>query len=107
VAERLLGRDVVRRAEHAPVRGQALLVERAGDAEVGDLAEPSSSTRTFWGLTSRWTMPRSWAAPSARAISIAYAIASATAGAEAADALLERLAVDVLEDDVRDAVAAS
>ena len=37
VAERLLGRDVVGRAEHAPVGGQAVLVERARDAEVGDL----------------------------------------------------------------------
>ena len=37
VAERLLGRDVVGRAEHAAVGGQPVLVERAGDAEVGDL----------------------------------------------------------------------
>ena len=35
--ERLLGRDVVRRAEHAAVGGQALLVQRARDPEVGDL----------------------------------------------------------------------
>ena len=39
-------------------------------------AEPSSSMRTFWGLTSRWTIRRAWAASSARAISIAYATAS-------------------------------
>ena len=37
VAERLLGRDVVRRAEDAAVGRQALLLERAGDPEVGDL----------------------------------------------------------------------
>ena len=37
VAERLLGRDVVGRAEHAAGGGQALRLERAGDAEVGDL----------------------------------------------------------------------
>ena len=37
MAERLLGRDVVGRAQHAAVGGQALLVERAGDAEVRDL----------------------------------------------------------------------
>ena len=37
VAERLLGRDVVGRAEHAAVGRQPVLVERARDAEVGDL----------------------------------------------------------------------
>jgi hypothetical protein len=37
VAQRLLGRHVVRRAEHAAVRREAVVVERAGDAEVGDL----------------------------------------------------------------------
>ena len=41
-------------------------------------AAPSSSTRTFCGLTSRWTIWLACAAPSARAISIAYAIASDT-----------------------------
>ena len=35
--ERLLGGDVVGRAEHAPGDRQAFLGERAGDAEVGDL----------------------------------------------------------------------
>ena len=37
LAERLLGRDVVGGPQHAAVGRQALLVERAGDAEVGDL----------------------------------------------------------------------
>ena len=37
LAERLLGRDVVGRAEHAPGDRQPLLGERARDAEVGDL----------------------------------------------------------------------
>ena len=37
VAQRLLGGDVVGRAENAPVGGQTLVGERAGDPEVGDL----------------------------------------------------------------------
>ena len=37
---RLLGRDVVGRAEHAPGGGDARLLELAGDPEVGDLGPP-------------------------------------------------------------------
>ena len=37
LAERLLGRDVVGRAEHPPGGGQPLRLQRARDAEVGDL----------------------------------------------------------------------
>ena len=37
LAERLLGRDVVRGAQHAAVGGQPVLLQRARDAEVGDL----------------------------------------------------------------------
>ena len=50
-------------------------------------------------------MWRAWAAPSARAISIAYATASAIGEpALPADPLLQRLALDVLEHDVRPAL---
>ena len=49
VAERLLGRDVVGRAEHAAVGGQALLLERAGDAEVGDLRRALARPRARSG----------------------------------------------------------
>jgi hypothetical protein len=50
VAERLLGRDVVGRAEHAAVGGQALVVERAGDAEVGDLGRALLVDQDVLGL---------------------------------------------------------
>ena len=64
-------------------------------------ARPSSSSSTFCGFTSRCTSPRSCAACSARPISIAYATASLDRQrALAADAVLERLAAHVLEDDV-------
>ena len=57
--------------------------------------------RTFWGLTSRWTSRRAWAAARPRPTSIAYAAASSSGSLpEPVDPLLQRLAVDVLEDDV-------
>jgi serine/threonine protein kinase len=54
------------------VEGETLKqrIRRMGRLPV-TFAVPSVSTRTFWGLTSRWTIPRSWAAERARAISIA------------------------------------
>ena len=101
LAERLLGRDVVGRAEHAPVGGQPLLVERAGDPEVGDLGRALLVDQDVLGLD------------------VAVDDVAGVGGAEragdldrvgdrlgdrqppvAADAVLERLALDVLEDDV-------
>ncbi len=65
-------------------------------------APPSSPIRMFCGLTSRWTISRSCAAPSARAISIAYASASGSSSRPSRRiSVLERLAFDVLEHDVR------
>ena len=105
VAERLLGRDVVRRAEHAAVGGQPLLLQRAGDAEVGDLGGALLVDEDVLRLD------------------VAVDDAARVRGAEragdldrvgdrlvdrqaphAADPLLERLALDVLEDDVGPAV---
>ena len=105
VAERLLGRDVVGGPEHAAVGGQPLLVERARDAEVGDLGRALRVDEHVLRLD------------------VAVHDAAVVRGAEragdldrvgdrlvdrepahAADALLERLALDVLEDDVGTAV---
>ena len=69
------------------------------------LAEPSSSIRTFWGLTSRWTMWRACAAlERARDLDRVGDRLVDRQAAHAADAVLERLALDVLEDDVGPAV---
>ena len=105
VAERLLGGDVVGGAEDAALGGQALLVERAGDAEVGDLGGALLVDQDVLGLD------------------VAVDDVAGVGGAEgagdldrvgdrlvdgqaahAADAVLQRLALDVLEDDVRPAV---
>ena len=91
--------------EHAAVGGQALLVERPGDAEVGDLGRALLVDEDVLGLD------------------VAVDDALGVGGAEragdldrvgdrlgdrqpavAADAVLERLALDVLEDDERRAV---
>src|SRR3712207_7481936 len=45
VPEGLLGRDVVRRAEDAAVRGERGVVERSRDPEVRDLRRDRKSTR--------------------------------------------------------------
>ena len=69
------------------------------------LAEPSSSTSTFWGLTSRWTMlARVRGAERAGDLDRVGDRLVDRQPAHAADALLQRLALDVLEDDVRAAV---
>ena len=65
-------------------------------------AAPSSSTRTFWGLTSRCTMPRVVGdAERAGDLDGVGDRLGHRQAAEAADAVLQRLALDVLEDDVR------
>ncbi len=106
VAERLLGRDVVGGAQHAAVRGQALVDEHARDAEVGHLGRPLGVDQDVLGLDV--------------AVDDAAVVRGAQrAGdldrvgdrlgdrqaAQAADALLERLALDVLEHDVGRRVA--
>ena len=69
------------------------------------LAVPSSSMRTFWGLTSRWTMPCVVrGAERAGDLDRVGDRLGDRQPAVAADAVLERLALDVLEDDVRAAV---
>ena len=105
VAEGLLGRDVVRRPQHAPVRRQPVLVQRARDAEVGDLGRALLVHEHVLRLD------------------VAVHDAAGVGGAEgprdldrvgdrlvdrqpahAPDAALERLPLDVLEDDVGPAV---
>ena len=65
---RLFGRDVVARAHGSSRSASAPRCRAMGDAEVGDLHRPSSASRTFCGLMSRWTTPRWCAASSAWAI---------------------------------------
>ena len=68
---RLLGRDVVDRAERHPGPGQVLVVGAPGDAEVGQVSEVLAGaleSSTLAGLTSRWTSPSACASSSAPAI---------------------------------------
>ncbi len=99
--EGLLGGDVVGRTQHAPVGGQPLLVERAGDAEVGDLAGAFFVyEHVLW-----FDVPVNDVA-GVRGPERAGDLDGVSDGfsdrqpAAAADALLERLALHVLEDDV-------
>ena len=101
----LFGREVV----HAAQRRVLLVVHAGGlggfqarDAEIGhlDLAI-LASTRMFWGLMSRWTMPFLWAWSTAARMRMT--MRTAVSGAMRpclADELLERLAGDVLHDDI-------
>ena len=101
VAERLLGRHVVGRAEHAPVGGQAVLVERAGDAEVGDLGRALAVDQHVLRLdVAVHDVVRVGAAERAGDLDRVGDRLVDRQAAHAADALLERLALDVLEDDV-------
>ena len=102
VAERLLGRDVVGGAEHAAGGGQALRLERAGDAEVGDLRAAVGVDQDVLRLHVAVDE-----AVGVRALERAADLDRVgdrlghRQPAEAADAVLERLALDVLEHDVR------
>ena len=105
VAERLLGGDVVGRAQHAPVGGQALLGHRAGDAEVGDLGGALLVDQDVLGLdvaVDDVALVRG--AERARDLDRVGDRLGHGQPPEPADAVLERLALDVLEDDVRAAV---
>ncbi len=103
--ERLLGRDVVGRPQHPAIRGEALLLERAGDPEVSDLGRALLVDQDVLRLD------------------VAVDDVAGVCGAQgprdfdrvgdrlghrqpslAADPLLERLALHVLEHDVRTAL---
>jgi hypothetical protein len=102
VAQRLLGRHVVRGAEHAPVGGQPLLVERAGDAEVGDLGRALLVDQDVLRLdVAVDDVARVREAERSRDLDRVGDRLPDRQFAEAADAVLERLALDVLEDDER------
>ncbi len=101
LAECLLGGDVVGRAEHATVQGQPLLGERPRDAEVRDLGSAFGAEKDVLGLDVAMHDPvfvRDLQATADldrvrdRLLDVELAFAT--------DALLERLAFDVLEDDV-------
>ncbi len=101
VAERLLGGDVVGRAQHAAVGRQALLVERAGDAEVRHLRAALRVDQDVLGLdvaVDDVALMRD--AERARDLDRVGDRLGDGEAAHAADAVLQRLALDVLEDDV-------
>ena len=105
VAERLLGRDVVGGPEHAAVGGQALLVERAGDAEVGDLGRALLVDQDVLGLdVAVDDVAGVGGGERARDLDRVGDRLVDRQAAHAADAVLQRLALDVLEDDVGPAV---
>jgi hypothetical protein len=105
VPERLLGRDVVGGAEHAAVRGQALLVQGAGDPEVRDLRASlgvdEDVLRLHVAMDDVALVRRAERTRDLDGVGDGLADGQAPASL---DALLERLALDVLEDDVRAAV---
>ena len=101
VAQRLLGRDVVGRAEHAAVGGQAVVAQRAGDAEVGDLGRALGVEQDVLRLdVAVHDLVRVRAAERAGDLDRVGQRLVDRQPAEPADAVLERLALDVLEDDV-------
>ena len=98
--ERLLGRDVVGRAQHPAVGGQPLLGQRAGDAEVGDLGAALDVHEDVLGLdvaVDDRSLVR--ALQRARDLDRVGGGLGDRQALAAPDALLERLALDVLEDD--------
>ena len=101
LAERLLGRDVVGRAEHAPVGGQALLVERAGDPEVGDLRRSLFVDQHVLRLdVTVDDVAGVCGAERARDLDRVCDRLGDREATHPADPLLQRLALDVLEHDV-------
>ena len=104
VAEGLLGRDVVGGAEHAAVGGEAVLVEGAGDAEVRHLGRALGVDQHVLRLdVAVHDVVRVGAAERARDLDRVGDRLVHRQPAHAADPLLERLALDVLEHDVRTA----
>jgi hypothetical protein len=106
VAERLLGRDVVRGPQDAPVRGELLLVEGAGDPEVRDLRRALLVHQDVLGLDVAVDDPlRVGGAERPGDLDRVGDRLGDRQPPVAADAVLERLALDVLEHDERAAVA--
>src|ERR671922_189933 len=105
VSERLLRRDVVGCPEHPPRGREALGLERAGDAEVRDLGPTVGIDQHVLGLHVAVDEPvRVGALECARDLDrIGHGLRHGQA-AVAPDAVLERLALDVLEDDVGSAL---
>ena len=94
----------------SPVGGQGRRVRRRARSRspsASPAARPrrSSRTITFWGLTSRWTTPRSWACASASQRSAAISATSRSQSIAVGSQLGERLAGDQLGDQDRAAVA--
>ncbi len=105
LAERLLGGDVVGRAEHPAVGGQPLLVERSGDPEVGDLGRALLVDEHVLGLdVAVDDVTGMGGAERARDLDPVGDGLGDRQPAHPADPLLERLALDVLEHDVRPAL---
>ena len=101
VPERLLGRDVVRRAEHPAVGRQPVLVERAGDPEVRDLRRALDVDEDVLRLdVAVHDVARMRCIERPRDLDGVGDGLRHGQPAEAPDARLERLALDVLEDDV-------
>ncbi len=101
LAERLLGGDVVGRAEHAAVGRQAVLLERARDPEVGHLGGSLVVDQHVLGLdVAVHDVVGVRAAQGARDLDAVGHGLRDLQPPEPADPLLQRLAVDVLEDDV-------
>ena len=99
----LLRGHVHRGAGDVAALGQARVVRRAGEAEVGDLdrARAPFSSRMLAGLMSRWTRPCLCAAASPSAICEPIRRISAAANGPSFDLVLQRDAVDVFHDQVR------
>ena len=107
-AEGLLGRDVVGRAEDPAVRGESLLVQCAGDPEVGDLGRALLVDQDVLGLDVTVDDVTGMRHPEgASDLDRVRDRLGRGQAAGAADPLLERLALDVLEHDVRPAVVLS
>ena len=101
LAERLLGGDVVGRPEDASGSGEAFLGERAGDAEVGDLGASFGADenvlRLYVAVDDEVLVGGAERAGDLDGVGDGLGDLQP---ALAADAVLERLAVDELEDDV-------
>jgi hypothetical protein len=105
VPERLLGGDVVGRAEHAPADRQAGLVAAAGDPEVGDLGSRLGVEQDVLRLDVAVDDPvRVGGVQRARDLDRERHGLGDRQPPDPADALLQRLALDVLEHDERHAV---
>ena len=101
VAERLLGGHVVRGAEHAAVGGQAVVAQRAGDPEVGDLGQALGVQQDVLGLdVAVHDLVRVRATERAGDLDRVGERLVDRQPAHPPDPVLERLTFDVLEDDV-------